>query len=90
MANATFIKKCTGFNGDARLYKCDSGGVLPEYVIVSAVSVLGEPETYIFEATSDGKVAHWGELEGSFRGALNHTLALENAGYDVVSETSAK
>lgn len=41
------------------------------------------PETYIFPANEDGKVVHWAELEGSFRGGLDHERALRNAGFEV-------
>jgi len=56
------------------------------YVIVSAVDAyLTGPETYIFPATNAGKVKDWGEMEGSFRGALDHEMALDNAGYGVAA-----
>lgn len=54
------------------------------YVIVSAADVpLSGPETYIFPATAKGEIDDFGELEGSYRGGLDHRLALENAGYEV-------
>jgi len=54
------------------------------YVVVSAVVAYSGPETYIFPADEEGAITDWGELEGSFRGALNHEAALQGAGYDVV------
>jgi len=42
------------------------------------------PETYIFPANGNGKVLSFLELEGSYRGGLNHFKALEGAGYVVV------
>ena len=58
-----------------------------DYVIVSATYALfGCPETYIFGADQDGVVLGWGELEGSFQGALSHELALERAGYRVLAD----
>lgn len=36
----------------------------------------GGPETYIFASDEDGNVVAWGELSGSFRGAIDHERAL--------------
>lgn len=50
------------------------------YVIVSAAwSTFSGPETYIFPADGEGNVLSWSELEGSYRGGLDHDVAL--AGY---------
>lgn len=81
-----------GFTGDARLYKLeppieqkDWDGTLVathEFVVVSAVSVpFTGPETYIFPADAGGNVVDWGELDGSARGHMDHSLALSDAGY---------
>lgn len=93
---ATFLRDVSEQNharGVQRLYAVvppvsveDQGGVVTEYdhVIVSAVDVIFTgPETYIFPATPAGEVADWLELEGSFRGALDHEEALTNAGYAI-------
>lgn len=91
---ATFVRSLAGFTGDARLYMVspaaeqrDWDGALEathDYVIVSATTVpFSGPETYIFPATPDGEVADWGELDGSYRGGLDHEEALRNAGYVV-------
>lgn len=48
-----------------------------DHVVVSAVGVLGEPETYVFPANEAGEVVAWGELPGSFRGALDHGAAID-------------
>lgn len=53
------------------------------HVVTSAVTVLGEPETYIFASNEEGLIEEWGELDGSFRGELDHEQALRNAGYMV-------
>lgn len=54
-------------------------------VVVSATNVpYSGPETYIFPGDDTGKITGWGELEGSYKGGLDHTKALENAGYTVV------
>jgi hypothetical protein len=55
------------------------------YVIVSAViAMFSGPETYIFPTTETGEILNWGELDGSYRGGLNHDTALLNAGYELV------
>ena len=60
-----------------------------EYIIVSSVvAMFSGPETYIFPATKGGKVINRLEMEGSFRGAMSHTTALKNAGYELVEEKS--
>jgi len=92
--------RLSGFNGYASLYRLeppmhytdyfsgpDNEDVEreAEYVIVSAADVMfSGPETYIFPATSDGKIVDWGELPGSFKGGLDHAQALEGAGYEVL------
>ena len=55
-----------------------------EYVIVSSNIVLMDgPETYIFSAGENGEITCWGEMDGSFKGALDHTRALAGAGYRI-------
>ena len=57
-----------------------------DYVWVSAADVpFSGPETYIFPCDSGGKVTDWGEMDGSFKGSLDHERALLNAGYEVKS-----
>lgn len=68
-----------------KCYECDTK-VDAEYVVVSASNVpFSGPETYIFAADEDGKIVRWTELDGSFRGELDHEKALRGAGYEVVS-----
>ena len=83
---AKFVRRLDGWKGDARLYQLDPA--LPDgghrYVIVSAAIVsLTGPETYIFPASESGEPIDMLELNGSFRGELDHAQALRNAGYDV-------
>lgn len=81
---ATFLRSLSDWKGDARLYRLEPpahDGT--EYVIASAVRVLGEPETYTFQATAGGEVTCWLEWDGSFKGELNHEQALARAGYAV-------
>ena len=94
---ATLIGPVPGFRGVALLYRlsppitytryddeCNERALSTEYVIVSAVIAFGDgPETYIFPASADGIIASWGELFGSFRGALDHARALRGAGYSL-------
>lgn len=56
------------------------------YVIVSAVDVpFSGPETLIFEGDADGNIIDFCDLEGSFRGDMDHEQALRNVGYEVQS-----
>jgi hypothetical protein len=81
---ATFVKNLTGWDGDARLYKCEPPLDGHDHVIVSAVVALfSGPETYIFPSNAQGEPKDYGELTGSFRGALDHAEALRGAGYEV-------
>jgi hypothetical protein len=60
-----------------------------DYVIVSASQVprpFGGPETYIFPhsgKSGDDEPLSYGELPGSFKGALDHERALQGAGYKI-------
>ena len=81
------------WSGDARLYRLDPPMSVPawdnkdtliqiDYVVVSAVVAFFQgPETYIFPANENGEVLDWMELDGSFKGGLNHGQALTYAGY---------
>lgn len=75
-------------DADRALYRLDPPLDGHELVIVSAVPHVfgGPPETYIFPGNEDGEVTDWVELEGSFRGAMDHARALAGAGYTVVVE----
>lgn len=88
MKTASKVKELIGWNGDATLYFLSepiyNNGQSYSYVIVSAVYAYSGPETYIFPADESGDVLDWEELNGSFRGACNKFLALENAGYKIV------
>ena len=91
---ATFIKRLHDFTGDARLFRLSEPIVQTdwddneknsfEYVVVSAtVASYSGPETYIFGANEAGEIQDWLELEGSYRGGLDHDEALSNAGYEI-------
>lgn len=82
------LKGLSGFTGDAAIYELSpplkEGRKKFRFVAVSATyAMFSGPETYIFGADKNGKVTHWGELPGSFKGALDHAAALEGAGYRV-------
>lgn len=90
---ATYLGTMDEFRGDARLYRLSppllrDGKVMTteEHVVVSAVVFADGLETYIFAADENGEITEWGELEGSFRGDLDHVRALKKAGYRVVHE----
>ena len=96
MKTATEIKRIEGFTSDARLYKLsepiaydfdydtENYKSSTNFVIVSAAHVMFTgPETYIFPASEQGEVLSWSELDGSYRGGLDHERALEGAGYAV-------
>lgn len=81
------------FRGDARLFKLSQpvkyfsggGNMQTEHVVVSAVTAYSGPETYIFPADADGRVLDYMELDGSFRGGLDHAHALDGAGFEIRS-----
>ena len=91
MKTAKLIMNIKGWRGDARLYELSEpveygeGNKKTKFVVVSAAYVMfSGSETYIFPADKNGNVMDWGELEGSFRGGLDHVVALENAGFTVI------
>ena len=97
MKTATFIKSLDGFTGKANLYKLsepvsyykydDDGNEKKHktsYVVVSATyAMFSGNETYIFPSNKVGDILSWIELDGSYRGGLNHTEALARAGYSL-------
>jgi hypothetical protein len=96
---ATPIRRLSGWQGKATLYKLSEQLEGNTYVIVSAVDLSDRYrrypddathgsmliETYIFAATEDGEVADWMELPGSMKGTLDHAEALRDAGYEVAA-----
>lgn len=53
-----------------------------EFVVTSAVIALHSgPETYIFPSDSSGEVTRFIEMDGSYRGGLNHEQAILGAGW---------
>ena len=74
-----------------RGYEEDDAVMLYHFVVVSAVVPFADlgfndlkPETLIFAANEEGKIVDFMDLEGSYRGGLDHEVALQNAGYTVV------
>lgn len=98
MGTARFIKQKNG-QGDGRVYALDPPMPVhvwgadhgdectcapTSHVWISAAVVpYSGPETCIFPCDADGDVTDWGELDGSYRGGLDHEAALESAGYEV-------
>lgn len=77
------------YTGTAHLYELSepigyNGNQESKFVVVSATSFMTGAETYIFPAEEGGEVINWGELDGSFKGSLDHHRALEGAGYSVI------
>lgn len=69
-------------------YCCDQVEAEYDYVIASALispgAELGDrQEVLIFGADADGQMLSSGELDGSYRGGIDHEKALKNAGYEV-------
>ena len=60
------------------------------YVVTSAATVGGVPETYIFGARADGTISLFVELSGSIRGVLDHEAAIRNAGWEIAPALSAE
>ena len=86
---ATLVRdNLANFNGHAKLYKLSEPVTFDDdhttdYIVVSASVVpFSGPETYIFPANKNGNVIHWCELDGSYRGGLDHAKALVNGGYE--------
>lgn len=93
---ATFIRTVPNWRGNARLYKLsvpmtenrdwENPPCIRSYdfVVVSAIiAPYSGPETYIFGAHENGEVGNYSELDGSFRGELDHAKALRGAGYEI-------
>lgn len=88
---ATFVRVTNSEPANQRLYRVDPpvsygwphGDTTTDHVLVSAADTYTGPETYMFPADAGGNVLDWMELDGSFRGELDHERALRNAGYEV-------
>jgi len=85
---ATLVtERLPGFNGRASLYKLDPplDGVHTFVVAYAAAVPYSGPETYLFPSDETGHITDWGELDGSYRGGLDHGEALRGAGYEVAA-----
>lgn len=57
-------------------------GKFTDWVVTSAANIMFYgPETYIFPCNEDAEVLCWSELEGSYKGGLDHYKAIRNAGW---------
>lgn len=99
MKTATWIRDVSAhFNGSAALHRLSEPVVchvwdsshetveVVEWVVASAVNVpFSGPETYVFPANEDGEAVSFAEMEGSYRGGLDHGEALRGLGFEVAS-----
>ncbi len=54
-----------------------------KWIITSAKDIpFTGPETYMFGADENGHIVEWDELEGSYRGGLEHRICFQNIGYN--------
>lgn len=74
MSAAEFVRDLKVANTGASSQKLWKVG--DRFVITSAATILGQPETYVFEADASGIISNWCELAGSFKGALDHERAI--------------
>jgi hypothetical protein len=88
---ATFVRDVDGMRGSAKLWQTSEPYSYPSddwrgedekrgtttYVISSAVDAYGGPETYLFPSDESGEILDWLELDGSYRGGLDHVRAIE-------------
>ena len=56
------------------------------YVWVSQAAPLGDWETYIFPADSEGVPTSWGELDGSRKGFISPDDLMRELGYEVIGQ----
>ena len=86
------------FRGDAKLYKLSSPVRFidtsleaskkrqTKFVILSSVDLAldhGGSETFIFPADAKGKIQNWQELDGSSKGKVSHSAALDTLGFNL-------
>ena len=67
------------------LFRCDPPLAGHEFVVASANTVCGRPETYLFPADESGQITGWSELPGSLKDTLDWGDAFGSAGYEVAS-----
>lgn len=65
------------------LYKLNPPLDGKDFVVVSASSSFINEEVYIFPSNETGKILSFIELEGSYKGGLDHEKALNNMGYSL-------
>lgn len=55
-----------------------------KWVVTSAkiIPTIG-PETYMFGSDENGNIISWDELQGSYRGGLEHRICFQNIGYNI-------
>lgn len=87
---ATRVGPASGnWTGEAVLWRLSEEiatdeGIATKYVVSSAtVAMFSGPETYIFPADEHGNVLNWLDLDGSYKGGLDHEEAIRRAGWQV-------
>ena len=78
------IRRAVGPYGEAALYRMTPPYLNSSWLIISASTVMGEPETYVFRGDPRGKIVSWNELGGSQRGTLDHKKVITDIGYRLV------
>ena len=71
----------SGSGASQKLWKVNG-----RWVVTCAVYAFSGPETYVVPANAAGKITDWGELPGSFRGALDHDAAIDGYVASLVQE----
>lgn len=77
----------TPFGPSAAVYVLEPP-LLHDYGVTSHVIVVSPPKgglTDVFPCTTEGLMADWAPINGSFRGRVDHAHALRALGYEVVT-----
>lgn len=84
---ATFLQDFDGSQAHQKLWKLSEpvkyeDEKVTKYVVTSAVYAYSGPETYIFACDHKGEIICWSQMDGSFRGEMNHERAIIDAGWE--------
>ena len=80
---AEFVMDLKGFTGLAKLYRINppvnyGDGKKADFIVASAINAFDAgPETYLFPSDEAGHILDWAELEGSYKGGLDHQEAID-------------
>jgi hypothetical protein len=83
---AEFVQELDGWRGDVQLYKLSEpvespSGEMTSHVAVSGIDNEWGTETYIFACDEHRENVDFLEMEGSFRGSIDHEAAIMGAGW---------